>query len=49
MIVHYETLTVKRFPDKGAFTNDVIILGARGFGKDDGGRGVGLKMTSLLI
>ena len=33
---------------RGAFTNDVIILG-RGFGKDDGGRGgVGLRMTSLF-
>ena len=28
-------------PNMGALTNDVII-----FGKDDGGRGVGLKMTS---
>ena len=33
---------------KGAFTNDVIILGRRGFGKDDGRRGIGLKMTSLF-
>ena len=38
---------------KGAFTIDVIILGGRGFGKDDvrrqeGGGGVGLKMTQLF-
>ena len=29
--------------DKEAFTNDVIILGGRGFGKDDGGRGCRAK------
>ena len=35
--------------NKGAVTNDVIILGS-GFGKNDGGSGgVGLKMTSLFM
>ena len=35
----------------GAFTNDVIILGGgvlEKMTKDDGGGGVGLKMTSLF-
>ena len=31
------------WPDKGAFTNDVIILGGRGFGKYDGGGGCWAK------
>ena len=39
-------INLKRDYYLGAFTNDVIILGGRGFGKDDGGGGVGLKMTS---
>ena len=32
----------------GAFTNDVIIQGGRGFGKDDGGGECWAKLTSLF-
>ena len=32
----------------GASINDVIILWGRGFGKDDEGRDVELKITSLF-
>ena len=43
------TACVDRTTNRGAFTNDVIILGGGGLEKmtkDDGGGGVGLKMTS---
>ena len=39
-MIHIGMLLVSRkMSGKGAFTNDVIILGGRGFGKDDKGEG----------